>query len=277
MYKRQDQKDRLSISRSEASYQDVIINAEEEKAHAYEAYTKAVSEYQNYINTHKKSVDTKTADTDGNSGDAQTSELADSVYDASVAAELENAIEAQKSAYEAVVREQEKQVRAASDAVDVYKRQGEAIEWRVLDKKGDEVLLLSEYGLDAQPFDTSGKERVLWKDSTIRKWLNNDFYTSAFSEKEKEYIVLSSSEGFEEYNEPAYLTSKKPYGHLERETEDKLFFLSYTELVAYFAEDPYGGYYSDPYSHSEILCYPTEYAKQNLKPLYKSCLLYTSK
>ena len=114
---RADQKDRLSISRSEASYQDVIINAEEEKAHAYEAYTKAVSEYQNYINTHKKSVDTKTADTDENSGDAQTSELADSVYDASVAAELENAIEAQKSAYEAVVREQEKQVRAASDAV----------------------------------------------------------------------------------------------------------------------------------------------------------------
>ena len=114
---RADQKDRLSISRSEASYQDVIINAEEEKAHAYEAYTKAVSEYQNYINTHKKSVDTKTADTDGNSGDAQTSELADSVYDASVAAELENAIEAQKSAYEAVVREQEKQVREASDAV----------------------------------------------------------------------------------------------------------------------------------------------------------------
>ena len=31
-----------------------------------------------------------------------------------------------------------------------------------------------------------------------------------------------------------------------------------------------GGYYSDHYSHSEILCYPTEYAKQNLKPLYKS-------
>ena len=43
--------------------------------------------------------------------------MADSVYDASVAAELENAIEAQKSAYEAVVREQEKQVREASDAV----------------------------------------------------------------------------------------------------------------------------------------------------------------
>ena len=148
--------------------------------------------------------------------------------------------------------------------------QGEAIEWRVLDKKGDEVLLISEYGLDAQPYDTSGKKRVLWKDSTIRKWLNDDFYNSAFSEDEKENIVLSSSEGFEEYNGPVYLTSEKPYAHLERETEDKLFFLSYTELVAYFAKDPCGGYYSDHYGHSEILCYPTEYAKQNLKPLYKT-------
>ena len=54
--------------------------------------------------------------------------------------------------------------------------QGEAIEWRVLDKKGDKVLLLSEYGLDIQPFDTSDVSRVLWKDSTMRKWLNNDFY-----------------------------------------------------------------------------------------------------
>ena len=35
----------------------MIINAEEEKAHAYgEAYTKAVSEYQNYINTHKRAL-----------------------------------------------------------------------------------------------------------------------------------------------------------------------------------------------------------------------------
>lgn len=114
---RADEKDRLSISRAEASYQDVKANAEDEKALAYDVYTKAVSEYQNYINTHKKSTDTKTVDPDGNTGNTQTSEAAESVYDASVAAELEDTIEAQKSAYEAVVREQEKQVRAASDAV----------------------------------------------------------------------------------------------------------------------------------------------------------------
>jgi len=148
--------------------------------------------------------------------------------------------------------------------------QGETIEWRVLDKKGDEVLLISEYGLDAQPFDTSGKERVLWKDSTIRKWLNDNFYNSAFSEDEKENIVLSYSEGFEENNNSIHPMGGKPNAHLERETEDKLFLLSYTELVQYFAESPGMGYYELWRGYDELLCYPTEYAKQQLEPLYKT-------
>lgn len=51
---RVDEKERLSVSRAEAAYQDVKANAEEEKALAYQTYEKAVAEYQNYINTHKK-------------------------------------------------------------------------------------------------------------------------------------------------------------------------------------------------------------------------------
>lgn len=143
--------------------------------------------------------------------------------------------------------------------------QGEAIEWRVLDKQGDEVLLISEYGLDAQPFDTNGKKRVLWENSTIRKWLNDDFYNSAFTEDEKENIVLSFSEGFEKKNDSSRLEGGKPYYHLERETEDKIFLLSYTEMCEYFDPDPKKGSYFDfQYGYDEVLCYPTEYAKQQL-------------
>lgn len=142
--------------------------------------------------------------------------------------------------------------------------QGEAIEWRILDKKGGDVLLLSEYGLDAQPFDDSGKGRVLWEDSSIRKWLNNDFYNSAFSEEERENIVLSFSEGFDENNESIYVGSEEPYWHLERETEDRVFLPSYTELCEYFNPDPEGGY-DLQYGHDELLCYPTEYAEQHLE------------
>lgn len=110
---RADEKDRLSVSRAEETYQEVKADAEEEKALAYQAYEKAVDEYQNYINTHKRSAaaEPETAD------EMQSAQNDDLIYDEAVAEELENAIEAAKSAYEAVVREQEKQVRAASDAV----------------------------------------------------------------------------------------------------------------------------------------------------------------
>lgn len=147
--------------------------------------------------------------------------------------------------------------------------QGEDIEWRVLDKKGDEVLLLSEYGLDAQPFDTSDESRVLWKDSTIRKWLNDDFYNSAFPEDEKKNIVLSSSEGFEKNNASVYVDFKKPYWHLERETEDKIFLLSYTEMCEYIVNALGVENYDLERAYDELLCYSTEYAKQNLNQVFK--------
>ena len=110
---RVDEKERLSVSRAEAAYQDVKANAEEEKARAYQTYEKAVAEYQNYINTHKKTAGVSAESTE----ERTMNEKAASVYDETVAKELENAVESEKSAYAAVVREQEKQISAAADAV----------------------------------------------------------------------------------------------------------------------------------------------------------------
>lgn len=109
---RVDEKERLSVSRAEAAYQDVKANAEEEKARAYQTYEKAVAEYQNYINTHKKTAGVSAESTE----ERTMNEKAASVYDETVAKELENAVESEKSAYAAVVREQEKQISAAADA-----------------------------------------------------------------------------------------------------------------------------------------------------------------
>ena len=36
------------------------------------------------------------------------------------------------------------------------------------------------------------------KNSSIRNWLNNEFYNSTFSKEEQENILVSSSEGFDE-------------------------------------------------------------------------------
>lgn len=67
----------------------------------------------------------------------------------------------------------------------------EAIEWIVLDKKDGKYLLLSKYCLDAKPYNTE-LEQVTWETCTLRNWLNNDFYTTAFSQKERGCIATTT-------------------------------------------------------------------------------------
>lgn len=65
----------------------------------------------------------------------------------------------------------------------------EPITWVVGDVTDNKALLISEYILDCKLFDTA--VGTSWKDSTLRKWLNEDFYSAAFSETEKTSIVQS--------------------------------------------------------------------------------------
>ena len=134
--------------------------------------------------------------------------------------------------------------------------QGVEIEWRVIDvdDENGKVLLLSEYGLDAKPYHEELSLDIKWEDCTLRGWLNHDFYENAFTDEEQEKILLSTSEGFPKYN------SRVPghdYDYLERETEDYVFLLSYTEVYKYISNTH--GNESD----SDRLCYPTEYAENN--------------
>ena len=61
------------------------------------------------------------------------------------------------------------------------------IEWIVMKKEKNKVLLLSKYVLDAQPYNKKNKA-VTWETSAIRKWLNTDFYTTAFNNIEQSKI-----------------------------------------------------------------------------------------
>ena len=84
------------------------------------------------------------------------------------------------------------------------------IEWRVLTDDGDTAFLMVNSGIDAVSFfhdsnlyrDTSGNPvdntydgEIIYSNnyaySNVRKWLNDNFYNTAFSEKEKAIIVLS--------------------------------------------------------------------------------------
>ena len=61
---------------------------------------------------------------------------------------------------------------------------------------------------------------------------------------------------------------EKPYWHLERKTEDKVFLLSYTEMVEYLIINSGLEFYDHQYAYDELLCYPTEYAKQQLYQVF---------
>ena len=73
----------------------------------------------------------------------------------------------------------------------------EEIEWIVLkyNQQTHNSLLVSRYGLDTMPFDTSINENDghLWESCTLNTWLNNEFKNDAFSLTEQSAIVLSDN------------------------------------------------------------------------------------
>ena len=147
----------------------------------------------------------------------------------------------------------------------------EPLEWRLTD--GDS-LLLCDFAVDAQPFNNAtyysktGKtfNGALchyfsdvamthpandWGSSSLRRWLNEDFYNTAFSEEEKALIVRTT------------LTNR---GYSDRfnyaDTEDYVFLLSYNEAAAsdYFLAE----------SEQARSVLPTDYARIQGVGVYES-------
>ena len=114
----------------------------------------------------------------------------------------------------------------------------EPLEWRVID--ADKGIVLSEKIIDSQAFNNilcydtnhiyeyNSTERKYntsnYSKSSIRDWLNNDFYTTAFSENEKNclgmYICDNSA-----FDPEFKANDSKPLV-----TKDKVFLLSYSEV-----------------------------------------------
>ena len=97
------------------------------------------------------------------------------------------------------------------------------IEWIVLERKDNKALLLSKYILDCKCYNNEFKE-VTWETCDLRKWLNNDFYNRAFSDKEKSVVsdtdVVNADNS--EYNSKG-----------GNNTIDKVFCLSIDEVKKY--------------------------------------------
>ena len=115
------------------------------------------------------------------------------------------------------------------------------IEWLVLEVKGNEALLISRYVLDCKKYHHELTD-INWENCDLRKWLNNDFIKSAFSEEEAKKIKVSELKN--EDNPEEYRTRGG------NNTKDRVFCLSIDEAEQYFSSD------------NDRQCQPTAYARK---------------
>ena len=118
----------------------------------------------------------------------------------------------------------------------------EPIEWLVLERDGNKILVISKYALDVQPYNTE-REKVTWETCTLRTWLNETFLNEAFSEAEQTIIQTTEVSA-----------DKNPNCNTDpgNDTKDKIFLLSIDEANKYFASD------------EARMCVPTAYAIANV-------------
>mgnify|MGYP000331566331 FL=1 len=117
----------------------------------------------------------------------------------------------------------------------------ENIEWIVLAKDIDKMLVISDKAIDCKPYHSS-YGNTTWEECSLRRWLNDTFVNEAFTPEEQEKILTTNI--IADAN-PDYDTDAR------NDTEDKVFLLSIEEANRYFNSD------------SERRCVPTEYAKAN--------------
>lgn len=76
----------------------------------------------------------------------------------------------------------------AGDTVAFGKYDDGKIAWKVLEKKDNELILLSDHCIAKHAYHDKNKA-VTWENCALRKWLNEIFYQKAFSDKEKAQII----------------------------------------------------------------------------------------
>lgn len=121
------------------------------------------------------------------------------------------------------------------------------IEWLVLARDGNRALLISRYGLDAQPYNTQYTS-VTWEKCTLRTWLNGTLMDRAFTANEQSAILLTNVDNSNSHGYSGYSTSGG------NNTQDRIFLLSYAEANRYL------GVTYDDSNNTRSRVAPTAYA-----------------
>lgn len=102
----------------------------------------------------------------------------------------------------------------------------EEIEWVILAVEESKALLISRYGLDAQPYNENNVD-ITWEKCTLRTWLNGTFLSKAFTAQEQTGIVLTNVDNSKSQGYSGWGTNGG------NNTQDRIFLLSYAEANKY--------------------------------------------
>lgn len=111
----------------------------------------------------------------------------------------------------------------------VQKKDGqpEPIEWCILDKKDDRILVITRYAIEIKQYNAKD-ESITWENCSLRKWLNGTFLKTAFTKEERAMIIKATVSA--DMN-PSYRRSAG------NSTTDQIFLLSIEEVTKYFSSD----------------------------------------
>lgn len=130
------------------------------------------------------------------------------------------------------------------DVVSFGEYQGQPIEWIVVERDGEEAVLLSKDVLFEQSYNAE-EGGTTWEESSLRSYLNQDFYEEAFIKSEQKIIVPSQlvnldspiygANGIGDWTVPA---DSPMYPAGGNPTEDCVYLLSAEDVEHYFHITP---------------------------------------
>ena len=163
----------------------------------------------------------------------------------------------------------------------------EPLFWRVIDKDGDNLLLLCDKLIDSFSYnynpDQTNLDAVTWENCSLRSFLNDpEYFLSCFTEEEIARMQTTHLENkaaneelirqwgmLEDRGDATYSELGRQDRADDPETDDRVFLLSYQEVLKYFgeAEDEYTEDNSYPFAAMKMnpdwIAYVTEAVMDN--------------
>ena len=120
------------------------------------------------------------------------------------------------------------------------------VQWRVLQNSDGELFVLSEYILacrqyhnDTKPYHSEDAD-ITWRDCYLRKWLNDDFYNTAFDAQEKDLIktthCMDNGEGCPDTDDKVFLLSVPEVKELTHKREEDHLFVRRSAIGTEFSK-----------------------------------------